>query len=373
MMPQQDVRAPVPPEIATVFDPAGLTLLGISDADVPLPRQVEYDAWLQAGCHGEMEYLERHRTMKYHPERLLPGCRSLLIVGMNYYQDGKPSPGEGRIARYAWGRDYHKTLGNRLRSAARRLAVTHPGERFKAFTDTAPLDERFFAEHAGAGFIGRHTLLISSLYGSWFFLGEILSTRHWPATPPAGGRHGDCPSGCAKCLRICPTGALVAPGRMDARRCISYLTIEHKGTIPLDLREPMGNWIFGCDLCQEVCPFQLRRQPATEPGLLHRQAGPGLALDQILNMTEAEFDTRFAGSALRRAGLRCLKRNACIAAGNTRHPAARDVLRALAAADDPLLAEHAAWALDRYPAPDAGRECHAGPLQQQPFPKSIGE
>lgn len=351
MMPRIDCLPDLDPALVELFEQCGLVMLGVSGVALDNPqRETHYREWLADGGHGEMAYLERHAPLKFHPERILPGCQSVLIAGLNYYQDGQPAPGEGRVARYAWGRDYHKVLGKRLKQVAKGLQERYPGEDFKGFTDAVPLDERTYAEQSGAGFVGRNTLLINGLYGSWFLLGEILSTRLWPPSVPADEAHGACPSGCRKCLQACPTGALTAPGRIDARRCISYLTIEYKGVIPVDLRRALGDWIFGCDRCQEVCPFQLRKRVTQEPDFRQWRAGPGISLAAILAMTEVDFKAAFAGSPVMRAGWRCLQRNACVAAGNTRDPQARAALECLAGGADELLREHARWALEQYEA-----------------------
>lgn len=348
MMPQVPFYPPVSEDVATIFRENGLQLLGIADAQPDETASARYKAWLQAGRHGDMEWLERHADGKYDPAKILPGCRSVLITGLSYYQPGECESGQGRIARYAWGRDYHKVLGNRLRKVAKKLAHVYGDDHFKGYTDALPLDERYYACAGGAGFIGRNTLLIHSALGSWFVIGEVLSTRHWPATPLHDPKHGTCPTGCRKCLDVCPTGALIASGEIDASRCISYLTIEHKGPIPHNLRKAMGAWLFGCDLCQEVCPFQLRKKVTQEQDFLAWRAGPGISPVQILTMDKDAFLARFAGTPIMRTGLWRMQRNACIVAGNLQDTASISALKRLCLGTDPVLQEHAAWALKQY-------------------------
>ncbi len=348
MMPQSSYFPAVPADVAAIFQDVGLQLLGVADAGPDAAATARYQSWLRAGRHGDMKWLERHAEGKYDPSHMLPGCRSVLISGLSYYQPGSCESGQGRIARYAWGRDYHKVLGNRLRKAARMLRENYPAEAFKGYTDALPLDERYYACAGGGGFIGRNTLLIHSALGSWFVIGEVLSTRHWAATPLVEAKHGACPSGCRKCLDICPTGALIRSGEIDARLCISYLTIEHKGPIPLALRKPMGTWLFGCDLCQDVCPFQLRKQLTKEDDFLAWRAGPGIWPSKILKMDENAFAKRFSGTPLMRTGLWRMQRNACIVAGNLQDTASIAALEQLRNGSDAILREHAAWALDQY-------------------------
>lgn len=342
-----DYYPEVPEELKRLFGSEGLALLGVADAVVNEEGEREYADWIDRNFHGSMEYLERHRHAKFRPSELLNGCRSILVVGLNYYQPaGTPGAGQGRVARYAWGRDYHKVLGKRLLRIRRRLEELYPGERFRNFTDATPLAERYYAQAAGIGFQGRNTLLISTQYGSWFLLGEILSTRHFPPSAPVEGRHGACPTSCRRCIDVCPTGALYAPHRIDASRCISYLTIEHKGSIPEALRPRIGNWLFGCDLCQEVCPLNVRRQVTAVEDFRSLNAGSTVELEEILSIeTDEAFTQRFAGSPLMRAGRTGLIRNASIVAANNRERSLLPRLRELAADGDAIIREHAGWAV----------------------------
>ena len=334
-------------ELSRLSATEGLVLIGVCDVVADRDAESEYAEWLDRGHHGEMRYLERHARLKYDPRALLAGARSIVFAGINYFQKAPPnrSSDDGRVARYAWGRDYHKELGKRLKRLARRLGERYPEERFRAWTDATPLAERYYAERAGIGFTGRNTLLISAQYGSWFLLGEILSTKRYRPSGESQGRHGACPGNCRRCIDVCPTGALYAPHRIDASRCISYLTIEYDGVIPEELRPAMGDWIFGCDLCQEVCPLNVRAQVTDVGGFITPIAGSRLELAEILSIRDdEEFTERFAGSPLMRAKRRRLLRNACIAAANLGARSLIARLRELARDEDEIIAEHAAWA-----------------------------
>lgn len=309
--------------------------------------------------------MDQHRKLKYHPESLVPGARSVIVAGMNYYQIAPWKKGllldEGasslaRVTRYAWGRDYHKTLKQKLKQLDTRIREQHPTMQSRIFTDSGPLHERLAADGAGIAFTGKHTLSINKKLGSWFFLGLIITDLD---IEPSGilrnplqdtvHPQGSCPSGCTRCLDICPTGALTAAMYIDARRCISYLTIEHKGSVPEELRPLMGDWIFGCDLCQEACPFNLRaEQTGVQDFLVHR-AGSRLGLTDILSLADdSAFTARFAGSPLMRAGRESLLRNACIAAANRGDRSLLTVLQDLACHDvSEVVREHARWAVSR--------------------------
>ncbi|HUX21056.1 MAG TPA: tRNA epoxyqueuosine(34) reductase QueG [Spirochaetia bacterium] len=337
-------------DVRELFANEGLELVGVADALPSKEARLQFEAWVASGYAGSMDYLSRHARMKYDPEKLLPGVRSILFAAINYFQrpDKQAEVTQGRIARYAWGRDYHKALGGRLRRIVGALCAAYPTETFRSFTDSTPLGERFYAERAGIGFTGRNTLLISSQFGSWFLLGEILSTRRFEPSGPVDGRHGACPGNCRRCLDICPTGALIAAGRIDASRCISYLTIEHRGSIPEELRPKMGNWLFGCDLCQEVCPLNLRERGTDVKDFIQVKAGATQELAAILSIpTDEEFTRRYAGSPLMRAGRSGLVRNACIVAANNGAVGLLRLLRTLIDDADDVIAEHALWAVDR--------------------------
>jgi epoxyqueuosine reductase len=255
------------------------------------------------------------------PELLLPGARSVIVIALNYYTPDSPLlPGHGRIARYARGRDYHKVIGKILKKIAAFIKETAPDSRSKICVDSSPLLEKSYAVKAGLGFIGKNTTLITPQFGSYVFLGEIITTLELECdTPHAAPEYitGTCGT-CTRCLDACPTGALTAPGCMDARRCISYLTIENKGEIPPELATKIGTRIFGCDGCQEVCPYNKSfAKPAADQDVAKPLAGSSLPLKDILEIrTDAQFLARFAGSPLTRAKRAGLQRNAEIALTN---------------------------------------------------------
>ncbi len=331
----------------------GLDRVGIIRA-VPSPHLDAYFRWLEAGYHGTMAYLSRPDRLERRRDLnvILPGVQSLVVVGCDYYTQAIPpailaDPSRGRIAAYAWGQDYHDVLAARLEDlAAWLLAAAGNGAAQRVYVDTGPLLERSHAWMGGLGFIGKNTMLIHPRRGSHLFLGEILTTLEFDAydTP---GRAAMCGT-CARCLTACPTAAFPEPYVLDARRCISYLTIEHKGWIPAELRPLMGNWVFGCDVCQDVCPFQRFARPtpvaAFYPPDVDRAAPPLL---DLLALDEAGFRERYYGTPLYRIKRDRLVRNACVAAGNWGDPAVVPALERRLSDRSPLVRGHAAWALAR--------------------------
>lgn len=323
-----------------------------SDRDAAALRETNYETWLESGSIGTMEYLLSHRAAKYRPDRIASRASSVIICLLEYrnQENGKQNgrgyqpSGLGRISEYAYGRDYHKELGHRLKRIAKRLRERYPEDQFFSFTDATPLDERFFAERAGLGFIGRNGLLITKEYGSYVFIGEIISTRRFPQMLYRKV-DGACPSTCRRCIEECPTGALREDGSIDARRCVSYLTIEHRGPIPEEFREKMGDWIFGCDECQSVCPFNRRFHRTNVPGFRQAIAGESVLLEEILRMKDHdELVKRFAGSPLMRAGRSRLVRNACIVAANSGLRHLTPLIGKLSDDPDPVVSEVARWA-----------------------------
>jgi len=321
--------------------------------------------WLAQSRHGGMAYLERQAPKRLDPQQVLPGARSLIVVATNYAVPEDVSPQATHVqarsdlsestrpcdvvARYARHTDYHEVMGRRLEELCRFLQNEGgPDTRCRWYVDTGPVLERDFAQRAGVGFIGKHTNLISRRFGNWLLLGEILTTLEFEPDPPEHNRCGSC----TRCLRACPTGAIVAPFELDARRCISYLTIEHKGSIPLELRPALGKRIFGCDDCLAVCPWN---RFAREARLMQTVYRPELAapdLIELLALEEATFKRRFAGTPLLRAKRRGLLRNVCVALGNLADPTARPALQRAARDPEPLIAEHARWALERMSQPN---------------------
>jgi epoxyqueuosine reductase len=324
----------------------GFELAGVAAAD-PHPDYARYAAWVAAGRAGAMSYLEERRgEMRADPRALLPSARSIVCVGKLYnrpgpYSNACQNGGRGWIARYAWGADYHKVLREGLEELAARLRALEPCET-RICVDTAPLLERSYARSAGLGWIGKNTCLINEPLGSWFFLGALLTSLELRPDAPPPDRCGTC----TRCIDACPTEALVPGGGgwlLDARRCIAYLTIELKGPIPGDLRELSGNHVFGCDICQEVCPWN-RRAPVTD-AFDSRNCAPRLT--DLAALDTAAFRERFGGTPVERARYRGFLRNVAVAMGNAGDPGLREPLERLAAHDDPLVAEHARRALAR--------------------------
>jgi epoxyqueuosine reductase len=363
----------------------GFDLCGIVRAEI-FPELDLTKEWLARGYAGEMQYLSDPR--RTNPQSVMHGLRSVIVCALNY---NSPAPRSvdalqpeatqprGWISRYAWGQDYHEVFQQKLQSLASSLSerFTEPFEA-RIYADTGPLHERVFAMHAGLGWLGKNTLLLNVKLGSWFFLGVILTTLDIPPTlGPAELPPQDLCGSCTRCIDACPTGALVQPYVMDARLCISYLTIELRGNIPEGLREPMGRHVFGCDICQDVCPWN-RRAPVTQapefeprtfsrategqPRELFPAASEGAGeeslflprLEWLAAMNEEQFRAVFRGSPIRRTKWRGMVRNACIALGNSapasgsaEHERIRTLLKKLSASSEPLVAESAQWALSR--------------------------
>ncbi len=300
--------------------------------------------WLDNGFAATMEYLHRHGNARRHPASILPNVRGVVMVGMNYKpaDEHEPPPGHGKVARYARGLDYHDVLRDRLKRLLAWLQAERPGCRGRAVVDTAPLLERDFARRAGLGWFGKNTMLLNKRLGSYFFLGALLVDIHLEADAVHTASH--CGT-CTRCLDACPTAAFPAPGVLDARRCISYLTIERKDDIPTDLRDRLDGWVFGCDVCQEVCPWNHKAPAGLVPEL---QPRPNLeALDplEVLRMSEDDFHVRFHGTALMRTRRRGLLRNAALLLGTAGDPAALPALRHALCDDEEVVREAARWAI----------------------------
>ncbi|WP_317931390.1 tRNA epoxyqueuosine(34) reductase QueG [Halioxenophilus sp. WMMB6] len=341
----------------------GFQQVGVADCDVSA-EAARLQAWLAAGYQGEMAWLAESTELRLNPAQLLPGSVRVIALRMNYLPEQTEqikilkAPEFGYVSRYALGRDYHKLIRKRLarlaqqlQTAAEQLGLATPSQR--AFVDSAPLLERPLADKAGLGWIGKHTLLLNREAGSWFFLGEILTSLPLPvATQAVANQCGEC----INCLKVCPTDAFVAPYQLDARRCISYLTIEHKGPIPEPLREAMGNRIFGCDDCQAICPWNKLAQHTDEGDFQPRYGLHNSQLLELLQWTEAEFLARTEGSAIRRAGYERWLRNIAVALGNA--PASAEIIAALEsrlAFPSELVREHIQWALTRQRNPQLRR------------------
>ena len=334
----------------------------------PLDAQRHYEAWLARGHHGAMDYLasDRHRERRAEPERVLAGLRSVISVALCHSPAADPARDTrlGRIARYAAGEDYHRVMRDLLRELERFVKATLPAAAVLGYSDTGALLERGWAERAGLGWTGRHSGLISRSFGSYFLIGELLTDAMLDPDPPlATGYCGTC----HRCIDACPTGAIVAPHQVDARRCISYLTIELRGPMPRELRPLVGDWIFGCDVCQDVCPWNRFAPPARE-ARLHARALDGWSLERFLELDDATFAALFATSPIRRARRGGFLRNVCVALGNRGAAgAAPALMRTLASDVEPLVRGHAAWALGRIAAamaPDAARDAVLAALER---------
>jgi epoxyqueuosine reductase len=325
------------------FDVVGITTAG------PFPEaDAAYQRWLDDGMHAGMNYMAAHRDRVGDPRRVRSAVRSIVAVAMNYYAgepdepDGQP---RGRIARYAWGDDYHLVMQGRLRALADFLG-SHGAKLARYYVDTGPLLDRAIAQRAGLGWCGRHSCLITREYGTWVVLGEVLTDLALSPDPPATGDCGLCEN-CMHGSEACPTGAIVESGVVDARKCISYWTIEHRGWIPREVRTTLDDMIFGCDLCQEACPFNRLARPTARPEFQPRpDVGTRPLLLPLLNISEAEYRRRFRRSPIKRATRSGLRRNVAIALGNLKDPrAVPELIVALSDEGDPVVRGHAAWAL----------------------------
>jgi len=327
----------------------GFDVAGICSATAS-PHSDFFARWLDAGHAGEMDYLRRRSEERCDPRRLLPDCRSILAVGLNSYlpHESPSAPGRAIFARYAQRTDYHDLMLDRLRRLLDWLASEtgqSPESLGRAYVDTGPVLEREWAAAAGLGWIGKNGCLIHPEYGSWLLLGELLLTIDLaPDVQQVVSRCGTC----NRCIEACPTKAFTAPYNLDARRCISYLTIEHRGSIPTDVRPLVGQRVFGCDLCQDVCPWNTRfSQPPSDGEFQPRQELVAPLLIELMEASEEEFRRRFRGTPITRAKRRGLMRNVAVALGNLGDPTARPVLQLALDDVEPLVVEHAAWALEQ--------------------------
>jgi len=330
----------------------GFALVGVCPAGDTrgFPQLVE---WLERGYAGQMSYLADRRDAYRHPNSVLDGVRSLLMLGLPYRtaEPNEPSGGTGRVSRYAWSDlDYHDVIHARLRALLVELRQHTPTARGRGVVDTAPLMEREFAQLAGLGWIGKHTLLINRQAGSWFFLAALLTDAELDYDEPFRADH--CGT-CRACLDACPTGAFPAPHVLDASRCLSYLTIEHAGPIPRELRPGIGDWLFGCDICQDVCPWNRRAPISSDDAWRPRADENPLELAPLFWLSDDEFRQRFRRTPLWRPKRRGLLRNAAIVLGNQRHRAAFPALVKGLSDDEPVVRGAAAWALGQVGGPEA--------------------
>jgi len=329
----------------------GFQQLGITDTSLEL-AETRLMEWLENGFHGEMDYMEKHGTKRSRPAELVGGTLRVISVRMDYFPDDSESiqavldkPETGFISRYSLGRDYHKLMRKRLQQLADKITAVTGNFGYRVFVDSAPVLEKPLAEKAGLGWIGKHTNLINQHAGSWFFLGEIYTDLPLPVDTPAAESH--CGT-CSACIDICPTSAIVEPYRLDARRCISYLTIELHGAIPVEFRSAIGNRIYGCDDCQLVCPWNRFSQPSPENDFISRHSLDAPDLVELFLWNEQTFLKKTEGSAIRRIGHRRWLRNIAVALGNV--PRSDAIVRALNSRRglDAMLDEHIDWALDQH-------------------------
>ena len=328
----------------------GFQRVGIADCDLSAAETRLLD-WLSGGWHGDMDYMARHGVKRSRPAELVPGTLRVIAVRMDYLPTGVRDSWEvlrdgakAYISRYAMGRDYHKVMRRRLQQLADRITQETGAFNYRAFTDSAPVMEVELARKAGLGWRGKHTLLLERDAGSYFFLGEIDTDLALPVDDVAADHCGTC----EKCMAACPTGAIVGPYRLDARRCISYLTIEHKGSIPEELRPLIGNRVYGCDDCQLVCPWNRFARPTTEPDFAVRNGLDAASLVELFSWDEGEFNTRLLATPIRRIGHERWLRNLAVGLGNSpRSAAAIAALQARIAHPSALVREHAEWALQR--------------------------
>lgn len=322
----------------------GFDLCGVAPATAGLGEQ-RLRSWLEQGRHGEMSYMQRHLEARLDPHYVLQDVKSVVVVGLGYRpaHGGKSTSSKGRISIYAQGRDYHDVLREKLTALGHYWESVWPDAGWRAVVDSAPLMERDYANLAGLGWFGKNTLLLNKKLGSYFFLGALLVTAELHYDVPHETAH--CGT-CTRCLDACPTDAFDGPYQLDPRRCISYLTIEHRSAIPMELRQGMGNWIFGCDVCQEVCPWNRKAPPTSEHEFLPNAENNGVDLLELLSLDDGEFRKRFRGTPLFRTKRDRVLRNACIAAGNSGDRRFVERLSELAQQESGELREAAQWALD---------------------------
>ena len=332
--------------LALGFDHIGISDINLAEHETYLLN------WLDSGMQGEMDYMQAHGTKRSRPDELLPGTVKIISVRMNYYppqareaNEVLQQPQLAYISRYALGRDYHKVMRKRLQKLADKIQQQVGEFGYRAFVDSAPVLEKALANKAGLGWIGKHTNLLSEQAGSWFFLGELFTNLPLPADKPASNHCGTCQA----CIDACPTQAIIAPYKLDARRCISYLTIEHKSSIPIEFRKAMGNRIYGCDDCQLVCPWNKFSSVSPLADFAKRHNLDSIDLTDIFAWTEEQFLFFTEGSAIRRIGYRQWLRNIAVALGNV--DTSDDVIAALRARandDSELVREHVQWALQQH-------------------------
>ena len=326
--------------LAAGFDRAGFA------AAADLGDRAGLEAWLARGYHGTMAWMAREPARRRDPRRAAPFARTVLSLAVNYFHPARhmARPGAGRISRYAWGGDYHQAIGAMLRRLVARLQAEAPALEARAHVDTGSVLEKPWAHQAGVGWVGKNANVIVRSGGSWFFLAELVLSAEVEPDPPATEHCGTC----TRCIDACPTAAIVAPAVVDSRRCISYLTIEERGAIAPELRPGLGDWIFGCDVCQDVCPWNKFSRPGADPAYAPRAGHLAPPLAELARLSAAEFAARFRDTNLERPGYAGLLRNVMVALGNAATPEALAALGNGLAHPEPLVRAHAAWGLGRH-------------------------
>jgi epoxyqueuosine reductase len=347
----------------------GFFKAGITPA-LPLPQPERFERWLEKGMHGEMGYMERQAPKRRDPAQVLEDARTLLTLAMNYNSPEKhtDAPLRGKISRYAWGEDYHLLVKDRLMKLYSFIRNEAPAARGLFYVDTGPIMEKVWGAQSSLGWIGKHSNLITREQGSWFFIGVVLLNLELEYDAPEKDYCGTC----VRCMTACPTGAIVAPYVVDARLCISYLTIELRGPIPRELRPLIGNRVYGCDDCQDVCPWNRFAVSTTEEGFRPREGNLMPELAPLVDLTPAEFNHRFKGSPIRRARRDGFVRNVVVALGNSRQPEAVSPLTRSLSDCSALVRSHAAWALGRIGTADA-RAALEQALAQETDPEVLKE
>lgn len=329
----------------------GFQQIGVSDIDLG-EAEVKLDAWLADGLHGDMDYMHRHGSKRSHPEELVPGTIRVIAARMDYLPEDQQVAAElldhkskAYVSRYALGRDYHKVLRSRLKKLAQRIQAQIGPFGYRVFVDSAPVLEKAIAQKAGIGWVGKHTNIIHDKAGSWFFLGELYTDLPLPVDTASESHCGSC----STCIEVCPTKAITGPYQLDARRCISYLTIETRDTIPIEFRKAIGNRIYGCDDCQIFCPWNKFATPSAEGDFAPRHGLDNAELTDLFAWSEATWLERTAGSAIRRIGYTTWLRNIAVALGNAETtPEVISALQARRDSPDEIVAEHSNWALQQH-------------------------
>lgn len=331
-------------QLFSVAREIGFDSCRIAVCDTPAHAN-EFRTWLRERAHGEMDYMQRGEEKRCDPQRILPGAKSVVSLALSYFQGEhirrSSTAATGRVARYAWGDDYHGVIETKLRHLDEFLRGFRGQQKW--YVDTGPVLERDHAAHAGIGWHGKSTMLINERLGTWFFLAEILTTLNLPPDEPVPNRCGTC----ERCITACPTGAISAPHRLDARLCISYLTIEFKGSIPVELRPLIGDRIFGCDDCLDVCPWNRFARRSHETAFAARESTTGVSLREYLKLDDTQFRALFKRSPIKRIKRRRFLRNVCVALGNVGDVSDLQALERAATDPEPLIAEHATWAIRR--------------------------